>query len=266
MNILVLTSADHCYANVLLNILIRGGIFSNHSVVVLEQYGIVPGKSKLFVLRRYLSVAGISYVFRQVLKQYSFEFMRWLRDKQGRRESIYFPYWKQADVSLERYHCPRLANPEAVEFIKKFHPDVILSLFSKEIIPKSIFSLALGGCVNLHPAPLPYYRGVSPTFWILANGEKTAGVTLHAVDAGMDTGKIISQRKFPTNGIVTEHALYMRATVLGAGLVADFLTKKHRFMKNPKKGSYYSLPTKDAVSRFFGNGCKFFRLKEFIFS
>lgn len=262
MNIIVFTSADHCYANALLNLLIRRGSFKDHSVVVLEQRGIVPGKSKLAGLWRYLSVAGGRYVFWQVVKKYLFVFVRFLRSIFSRKSSLYYPYWKHG---ISRQDCPHLLWPATTAFIQSFHPDLILSLFSKEIIPERIFTIPPRGCINLHPAPLPHFRGVSPTFWILANGEKTAGVTLHVIDAGIDTGRIISQKLFATSGIATEHALYMKATALGATMVSDFLGKKITTKNNPRKGSYYSIPTKEAVKEFYARGHSFFRWKEFFY-
>ncbi len=273
MNIVILTSVDHCYANALLNVLIRKNSFRNHHVLVLEQHGIIPGKSKFFGLIRYLNIAGMRYVFWQVLKQYTFYFLRNLRGKTGAVQSLYFPYWKQKGSDLVRADCPRLRTDGAYDVIRKCKPDLILSLLSKEIIPERIFTLAGRGCVNLHPAPLPFYRGVSPAFWVLANGGKTGGVTLHAIDKGIDTGNIISQELFPTRGLMTEHALYMKATKLGAGLVADFLIqvkkiplKNMSLQTNATSGSYFSLPTKDAVEKFFKLGYSFFTLKEFLSS
>ncbi|MBI5620869.1 hypothetical protein HY949_03760 [Candidatus Gottesmanbacteria bacterium] len=270
MHFLIVTSVDHCYANILLGVLLRRGVFARHRVTVLEQHGLIPGKTKLDGLLRYLRISGFPYVSGQIVKQYLFQTVRLLRSIQGRQSSVYYPYWHLSGPQVVRMRCPHLASAEVIALMGKLKPDCILSLYSKEVIPERMFSFPRLGCVNLHPAPLPFYRGISPTFWILARGEQTAGVTLHRVDRGLDTGPIISQKLFPAKGYTDEHALYLAATRYGATLVEDFITSlsrgKHKRMKlrpNPKAGSYYRLPTRGAVNEFFRRGCRFFRWRDF---
>lgn len=272
MHSIIFTSADHCYANALLGELVRRGVFDGHTVLVLEQHGLIPGKTKLEGLIKYLRVSGVSYVGWQIAKQLLFQLVRDVSGFFNQKTSPFFPYWRLAGAGgITRESCPRLSTPEAIARVRAFAPDLILSLYSKDIIPKSIFSLPKKGCVNLHPAPLPYYKGISPTFWILARGGKTAGVSLHYVDNGIDTGTIIAQTLFPVGGMKDEHALYMKATLLGARLVEKFLRgisrgrpgQKSRKSQS-KKGSYFRLPTREAVGDFFARGCRFFTIQDFI--
>ena len=53
------------------------------------------------------------------------------------------------------------------------------------------------GCVNVHPAPLPRYRGPDPLFWQVMNGETEVGMTVHRMDADFDTGAILAQGTAP---------------------------------------------------------------------
>lgn len=265
MHTIILTGADHCYANALLGILIRRGVFTGHTLLILEQHGLIPGKTKIDGLLRYLRISGIRYVGWQIAKQLLFQLTRCLCGLLGRTQSLYYPFWRLGHPSLVRKPCPLLTSNEADSLIKKFRPDTILSVYSKYIIPKRIFSLPRLGCVNLHPAPLPYYRGISPTFWMLSRGEKTAGVTLHEVDEGIDTGRIVGKKTFSTSGFTSEHGLYMEATRRGVTLIEDFLNGKNvRRQPNPKEGSYFRLPTKDAVNDFLSRGYRFFTHTEFI--
>ena len=66
-------------------------------------------------------------------------------------------------------------------------------IFKQELIDKFEYF------VNLHNGPLPRYRGVNPINWALKNKEKQHGVTLHTVESGIDTGKILDQIMFPIN-------------------------------------------------------------------
>lgn len=54
--------------------------------------------------------------------------------------------------------------------------------------------------INIHPSVLPAFPGKDAIGQTIASGAKTAGVTVHYVDAGMDTGKIIAQQSFAIGG------------------------------------------------------------------
>ena len=61
---------------------------------------------------------------------------------------------------------------------------------------------------NIHFSALPRYRGVFTSIWPLLNGERESGVTLHEIDRGADTGRIVAQRRFPLAEGTTARALY----------------------------------------------------------
>ncbi|MBZ5202735.1 phosphoribosylglycinamide formyltransferase [Planomicrobium chinense] len=54
--------------------------------------------------------------------------------------------------------------------------------------------------INIHPSVLPAFPGKDAIGQTMASGAETAGVTVHYVDAGMDTGQIIAQQSFAVNG------------------------------------------------------------------
>ena len=175
--------------------------------------------------------------------------------------SSYYPY--NSIKQVERKTVRGLKQESTVVQVKRMKPDIILSLFSKEIIPPSIFSIPRYGAVNLHPAPLPDYRGVSPTFWVLAEGKKMHGVTLHTLTHDIDIGTIIGQRKFSIHVYKSEHDLYMRCVQEGIDLVSSYLyevrkkKKKIVGLRMKGKGSYRSIPTKQAVGMFLSRGYRF---------
>lgn len=61
------------------------------------------------------------------------------------------------------------------------------------ILSKEVFFAPRWGAINIHLGLLPHYRGVHPVSWALVNGEKNAGFTIHSIDSGVDTGKILRQ-------------------------------------------------------------------------
>lgn len=74
--------------------------------------------------------------------------------------------------------------------------DMVLTYRCPCIIPQNIYGKARKGAFNIHPSLLPKYAGANPWIAIYNNKEKKSGVTLHVIDNGIDTGRIIFQREF----------------------------------------------------------------------
>lgn len=75
---------------------------------------------------------------------------------------------------------------------------------------------------NVHFSLLPDYRGCNTAIWPILNGEPEHGVTLHVIDAGIDTGPIVDQRRFALAGLTAEQA-YFRCMTLGLKMALDWL-------------------------------------------
>jgi len=246
---------------VVLKNLIEKGVFDRHQVMVWEQMGLLANKSMLRGLWIYLRTAGWDYTTAQIIKQLWFQLMRFLQQIFGRQESCFYPYYHNRLRRFSRETCPNLNGTVALRKLKKYKPELVISIFSRDIIPPSIFSFPKLGTVNLHPALLPKYKGVSPVFWCLAKGEKKTGITLHYVDRGIDTGKIITQKTIPIFKTDSEHTLYLRCAQTGVKLLIDWLRSNRKNKIGTKKvnilGSYFSLPTKQAVQKFRSRRKKF---------
>lgn len=107
--------------------------------------------------------------------------------------------------------------------------DIIVSVGYGRIIPKRIFSVPPHGAINLHPAYLPEYRGKHPDIYAIMNGDAEAGITLHYIDDGIDSGEIISQHKIPIGEFDTIVTITEKLHDEGAKLLAhalDYLNEK----------------------------------------
>jgi hypothetical protein len=264
MNILIVTSKDHMYANRVLAMLAHSSVLGWDSVWVMEQSSLVPGKSLWFGLQKYIRISGIRYVGWQMIKQYWFLWHRWVAQRTRNTKSPHFPYWRvPSALKWNRETVNGVGRETVIARIKNFHPDYIVSVFSKEILSTPLLSIPSRGAVNLHPALLPSYRGVSPIFWCMVHGERRSGATLHYLRPAIDTGPIISQRSFSLDGYHTEHDVYMKSAFLGASLLTSWFCEgcpKHSKNTGASirvQSSYYSLPTKQAVRQFFDQGYHF---------
>ena len=71
--------------------------------------------------------------------------------------------------------------------------DLLVVHAYRKILPASVFEVPAFGSINIHSSLLPKYRGAAPSAEVLKNKEKQTGLTCHYIDAGIDTGDIISQ-------------------------------------------------------------------------
>lgn len=96
-----------------------------------------------------------------------------------------------------------LTTERQLKVVEEVQPDYLVSCGYRHIVPESVLELPKEGCLNLHPAYLPYNRGANPNVWSIVEGTP-AGVTLHYMDGGIDTGPIVAQREvevhFSDNG------------------------------------------------------------------
>ena len=116
---------------------------------------------------------------------------------------------RAAGVDRERVFLGNDLSPWAAERIRGLRPEIGISVYFGYILRPELLSLLPRGCINLHPAFLPYNRGAHPNVWSIVEGTP-AGVTLHRVDAGVDTGEILAQREVEIDPADTGQTLYYR--------------------------------------------------------
>lgn len=116
----------------------------------------------------------------------------------------------------EVLHVPSINSPEAIEHLKALAPDVVV-VQGTRIISKKVLQSVTAPFINTHAGITPRYRGVHGGYWALAADDRAhCGVTAHLVDAGIDTGGIISQALIeptPADNFVTYPLLQMAAGV-----------------------------------------------------
>jgi methionyl-tRNA formyltransferase len=99
---------------------------------------------------------------------------------------------------------------EFVEQIRSLSPDVFIAVGYTNLLKSELLSVPRILSANFHASLLPAYRGKHPVFWALRNGEKWCGVTVHAMDPGLDTGDILFQVRVRTRRDDSVGSLYDR--------------------------------------------------------
>jgi len=140
------------------------------------------------------------------------------------REVSFSPVKEMALAAKLPVHQPeKIRAPEVEKLLRGFSPDGIVIIAYGQIVPAELLAIPKYGWINLHASLLPKYRGAAPVHWAIANGETKTGVTAMRIDAGMDTGDILSQREIQIGPAETAPELAFRLSAAGAPLLAESL-------------------------------------------
>ena len=153
-------------------------------------------------------------------------------------------------------------NSEAsIQKIKDTGAELLISIAGNQIFKEKLFNEFQFGCINLHTALLPEYRGLMPTFWAMKNNERYAGVSVFQVDKGIDSGPIIAQDKVSTEGL-SHKDLIIVSKKLGVKLIIRAVELidigELEYIENLNiDATYFGFPTKSDVKDFLKKGNKF---------
>jgi methionyl-tRNA formyltransferase len=107
------------------------------------------------------------------------------------------------------FDASRIGELEFVDSLTGLKPDLGLSVSFGYILRRELLSLFHRGCINLHTSLLPWNRGANPNVWSIIDGTP-AGVTLHYIDDGVDTGDIIAQEEVSVAPTDTGQTLFAK--------------------------------------------------------
>lgn len=123
------------------------------------------------------------------------------------------------ELGLEVHQPTKVKVPEFAAWLRGLNADVALVMAYGRILPQGVLDAPRRGCMNLHASILPKYRGAAPISWAVVNGETETGVCLMQMDAGMDTGPVLSCHRIPIGPAETAGQLAERIAALGAEVV-----------------------------------------------
>lgn len=158
---------------------------------------------------------------------------RWLRDRRrytGNREGQFFfgeqpPRLDHPELVRE---VPHINHADVVRLARELQPDV-LAVFGTSLIRGALLEEGRLGIINLHGGLSPEYRGADCTFWALHNGEpEKVGCTLHWINAGIDTGRLIAHICPEIQPDDDELTLFWRAVQASAATYGECLQRLAR--------------------------------------
>lgn len=93
------------------------------------------------------------------------------------------------------------------------------------ILPQTALDLPRLGCINIHASLLPRWRGAAPIQRAIEAGDAETGISLMQMDAGLDTGALLSRHPLPIAATETAGSLHDRLAALGAAALVDLLPR-----------------------------------------
>jgi methionyl-tRNA formyltransferase len=135
-------------------------------------------------------------------------------------------------------------DPTAIDLLRDLKPEVIVVAAYGLILPQAVLDVPRFGCLNVHGSILPRHRGAAPITSAILAGDDETGITIMQIDAGMDTGPMLSVAREPIRPDDTTASLSERMSFLGAQLMADtlpqYLSGEIVPQPQPDEGATYS--------------------------
>lgn len=131
---------------------------------------------------------------------------------------------KQAalDLGLAVAQPPTLRSEDAQELLRKQHADVMVVAAYGLILPQAVLDIPQHGCLNIHASLLPRWRGAAPIQRAIEAGDAETGVCIMQMDAGLDTGNVVSEHRYAVKAADTAQNVHDALAEIGAqAVVAD---------------------------------------------
>jgi methionyl-tRNA formyltransferase len=127
------------------------------------------------------------------------------------------------EASLPIIQPRRLREPEAMQQLQAWQPDLIVVAAFGQILRPDVLNLPPRGCINVHASLLPRWRGAAPINAALLAGDEQTGASIMCMDSGIDTGPVLAQAGIPILPTDNAGSLSARLSQLGAELLIQTL-------------------------------------------
>ena len=127
--------------------------------------------------------------------------------------------------NLPIYQPQSLKDPEQQTILANLQADIMVVVAYGLILPQVVLDAPRLGCINVHGSILPRWRGAAPIQRAVEAGDKETGVTIMQMDAGLDTGAMLTITRCPIEPSETSGSLYDKLAALGAPALLSTLDK-----------------------------------------
>jgi len=116
--------------------------------------------------------------------------------------------------------------------LKSLNADVMIVVAYGMLLPQRILDLPKYGCLNIHASLLPRWRGAAPIQRAIQAGDHQTGVCIMQMEAGLDTGPVLSESRIEIGSADTSATLHDKLSELGANAILDTLKELPKQLKN----------------------------------
>ncbi len=127
--------------------------------------------------------------------------------------------------NLPIYQPQSLKDPEQQTILANLQADIMVVVAYGLILPQVVLDAPRLGCINVHGSILPRWRGAAPIQRAIEASDKETGVTIMQMDAGLDTGAMLTITRCPIEPSETSGSLYDKLAALGAPALLSTLDK-----------------------------------------
>jgi methionyl-tRNA formyltransferase len=215
-------------------------------------------RGRLRLLRELLGLYGPLGLLRLLVRRLNFKVAERLPAKPAAKQ-----FYSVAQI-CRAFQVPHafIGNPNRDEFassIAELRPDLLVSVACPYILKDKLLALPPLGCVNIHHAPLPRYKGMMPTFWQMYHGEQKVGLTIHTMAARVDEGNTLLQEQLPIDQGESLDSLIRRTKRQGAHCMLTVLRQiaqqtQTKLSVDNGPGSYFTFPTPAEIKEFRRRG------------
>lgn len=116
-----------------------------------------------------------------------------------------------------------LKNEDDQQQLRELNPDVMIVAAYGLLLPQSVLDIPKMGCLNIHASLLPRWRGAAPIQRAILAGDTESGITIMQMNAGLDTGDILSMTTCPIETNETGGSLHDKLATIGASSLLSTL-------------------------------------------
>jgi methionyl-tRNA formyltransferase len=165
----------------------------------------------------------------------------------GRGRKVQYSPVKQLAVEqdLEVFQPKSLKDPQAQQILQQHNADLMVVVAYGLLLPQAVLDIPRLGCINIHASLLPRWRGAAPIQRAILAGDEESGVTIMQMEAGLDTGPMLSIRNTPIAPTETGGSLHDRLAELGSEALIEVLP-------GLRDGTIEAIPQDDALANYAG--------------
>jgi methionyl-tRNA formyltransferase len=105
--------------------------------------------------------------------------------------------------------------------IRDVDPDAMIVAAYGLILPQAVLDIPRLGCLNIHGSLLPRWRGAAPVQRAIQAGDRETGITIMQMDAGLDTGPVLLEKRIAIAPDDTSASLFQKLTTLGSSTIVE---------------------------------------------